>query len=349
MKHISVALLLFILLSALSPAHAINACTGGPKQPGELNIVTYNIGDDQKVCEKCPPEQRMQALMNIFTAKDTDIIDLQELWIRKSGKIDFIEDAKALFPLLEAGGYSYIFRGHQDDSLTTKGIPNQGSNYGNSIITKFPILKETYKEYFLDKKIGDGQAQRYYISVVVQTPSGKVRIFNIHTRYAESEWGGTEAAKFISEVIRTEPGMPYIILGDFNQQVQYVRSQLSTAYSIPINYNCAEAGSCFSGGVDLILSDPSIIIQNRCQGTSTWENMQISGGHVPVYATFRFAKPTVRGDLDANGVIDIFDYNVFLGVFGQTGTPGFHAADIIKNGVIDIFDYNELLKALAGS
>lgn len=49
-------------------------------------------------------------------------------------------------------------------------------------------------------------------------------------------------------------------------------------------------------------------------------------------------------DLDANSVVDIFDYNILLGKFGATGAAGFHVADIIQNGVVDIFDYNKLIE-----
>nr|MBP7774710.1 hypothetical protein [Candidatus Woesebacteria bacterium] len=56
------------------------------------------------------------------------------------------------------------------------------------------------------------------------------------------------------------------------------------------------------------------------------------------------APSTKPGDLDANSVVDIFDYNLLLGKFGASGTAGFHAADIIQNGVVDIFDYNKLIE-----
>lgn len=48
-------------------------------------------------------------------------------------------------------------------------------------------------------------------------------------------------------------------------------------------------------------------------------------------------------DLDVDGDVDIFDYNMLLGDFGKTGTAGFVRADIVKNGIVDIFDYNILL------
>ncbi len=46
------------------------------------------------------------------------------------------------------------------------------------------------------------------------------------------------------------------------------------------------------------------------------------------------------GDIDNNGKVDIFDYNLLLTDFGKNGAL---AADIDKNGKVDIFDYNLLL------
>lgn len=52
---------------------------------------------------------------------------------------------------------------------------------------------------------------------------------------------------------------------------------------------------------------------------------------------------TKPGDLNGDGKVDIFDYNLLVANFGKTGTPGFSPADIDKNGKVDIFDYNELV------
>lgn len=51
--------------------------------------------------------------------------------------------------------------------------------------------------------------------------------------------------------------------------------------------------------------------------------------------------PLKPGDIDGNGKVDIFDYNLLLTNFGKTGSgmPG----DIDGNGKVDIFDYNILL------
>lgn len=52
---------------------------------------------------------------------------------------------------------------------------------------------------------------------------------------------------------------------------------------------------------------------------------------------------SIQGDLNNDGTVNIFDYNILLGDFGKTGTTGWIVADINKDGVVNIFDYNILL------
>lgn len=47
---------------------------------------------------------------------------------------------------------------------------------------------------------------------------------------------------------------------------------------------------------------------------------------------------TVSGDINADRVVDIFDYNLLVSQFGQQGDA--LSADIDKNGKVDIFDFN---------
>lgn len=52
--------------------------------------------------------------------------------------------------------------------------------------------------------------------------------------------------------------------------------------------------------------------------------------------------PSVKlGDIDGNGKVDIFDYNILLTNFGKVGTG--IQGDINSSGKVDIFDYNILL------
>jgi hypothetical protein len=48
-------------------------------------------------------------------------------------------------------------------------------------------------------------------------------------------------------------------------------------------------------------------------------------------------------DIDQNGTVDIFDYNLLFSDFGETGAPGFVPADITKDGKVDMVDYTVLV------
>lgn len=54
--------------------------------------------------------------------------------------------------------------------------------------------------------------------------------------------------------------------------------------------------------------------------------------------------PTKQGDIDKDGDVDIFDYNVLLTDFGKTGSG--LLGDINRDNKVDIFDYNILLTNL---
>ncbi len=56
-----------------------------------------------------------------------------------------------------------------------------------------------------------------------------------------------------------------------------------------------------------------------------------------------FSTSALLGDLNSDGKVDIFDFNILVQNFGKTGSPGFIAADINKDGKVDIFDYNMLV------
>ena len=51
-------------------------------------------------------------------------------------------------------------------------------------------------------------------------------------------------------------------------------------------------------------------------------------------------RPSISGDLDADGDLDIFDYNVLVSHFGSRKPPGVTFADIDSDNDVDIFDYN---------
>ncbi len=80
------------------------------------------------------------------------------------------------------------------------------------------------------------------------------------------------------------------------------------------------------------------IIDKKRDNTLSGNNQLLdkSGISIPPYIPH-------SGDLNSDGKVDIFDYNILIGDFGKTGSNGFIPSDIDSNGKVDIFDFNILL------
>lgn len=68
-----------------------------------------------------------------------------------------------------------------------------------------------------------------------------------------------------------------------------------------------------------------------------------SGWTVGAVAANVSGEPTqapLLGDINGDGIVDIFDYNILIADFGRSNSP----ADINGNGSVDIFDYNILIE-----
>ncbi|MBP9759167.1 endonuclease/exonuclease/phosphatase family protein [Candidatus Dojkabacteria bacterium] len=328
--------------------YPINSCTKVAKaNPNELNVVTYNIGDDQHICTKCDPKDRVKLIKDLMEANYVDIIGFQEIQLikRKTNSTpEYVLEEYKQF-MSQFSQYNIIYRGHGDKKgVPATGLPNTGTTYGNMIITKFPIRNDTYKEYIMERfpsGIYDDGIQRYLFSVIIDTPSGPLRVYNIHTRSGkESAWGVTEVVKFITQVSSTEKDIPFIVLGDFNQNIPYVQSQIENPQNgLGMTVGCQNPDICYTGHIDFIFPNSKVTMINRCKGVSQFGKEIISGGHVPVYATIKLLNvpsitptflpsniptpgntlsPTItitekaKYDLNADGEIDIQDFMKFV-------------------------------------
>ncbi len=53
---------------------------------------------------------------------------------------------------------------------------------------------------------------------------------------------------------------------------------------------------------------------------------------------------SVVADLNADGKVNLLDFNLLLRDFGKTGSSGFIKADITNDGIVNLFDFNVLLQ-----
>jgi xylan 1,4-beta-xylosidase len=74
-----------------------------------------------------------------------------------------------------------------------------------------------------------------------------------------------------------------------------------------------------------------------------YEVRYINAGSVLATTNVSVGSTAKIGDLNGDGKVDFYDYNIFVPDYGKTGAPGFVVSDIDKNGKVDIFDYNILV------
>ena len=68
----------------------------------------------------------------------------------------------------------------------------------------------------------------------------------------------------------------------------------------------------------------------RCLNSIKWVSLEISDGSLP-------------GDINNDGVVDVYDLNLLLAAWGQTGPPGWIPADINGDGIVNIEDLSIML------
>jgi hypothetical protein len=84
----------------------------------------------------------------------------------------------------------------------------------------------------------------------------------------------------------------------------------------------------------------SVVIKELSDSTGKTvylDNVKFTGNSTPTPSPS--TSPCQGADLDHNGTVNIFDYNIMVGNFGKSGV-GVSGGDIDNNGTVNIFDYN---------
>ena len=116
---------------------------------------------------------------------------------------------------------------------------------GNSsvIISRYPLTRQ-------QKPYGTGRSER----AIVDTPAGKIDLWNVHPPTAVRQWGWEEQNQFFSLIaneIKDETG-PMIVLGDFNSTDQAENYQLIANQLTSVHH-------AVGSGFGFTYPDPSII------------------------------------------------------------------------------------------
>ena len=157
-------------------------------------VMTYNIHH----AEGMDGEINLERIADLILNRKADLVALQEVddSVERSFKIN-IPDS-----LARLTGMHYYF---------SKNIEYQGGEYGNAILSRYPIKEKNNHHY---KMIREGE-QRGLLQIVVDINGNKIGFMNTHIDFRGDD---TERLMNVEEIkdIAAPLEFPVIICGDFN-------------------------------------------------------------------------------------------------------------------------------------
>lgn len=159
----------------------------------DIKVATFNIGYNS--AEESASD-RMLYLHDQLLGEGVEVAAIQEL--RHKGDL-----SEAHFLEEQFKGW-YIYRVEH----------NPVQQEESAIVSRYPFAAGS--EVNVTIKSRRGYRDRVVPSVVVRTPIGNIRVWSVHTRYNEPDWGTEQALRAAQALHRLEPNVPTIVMGDFN-------------------------------------------------------------------------------------------------------------------------------------
>lgn len=173
----------------------LNCSSSSSEKPFQIRCVTYNIyhGEDMN------GESNLAAIAGIIDSVSADLVALQEVDknVNRSHNIDI------------AAGLGRLTGMH---SFFGKAMDYDGGEYGEAILSRFPILDSA--NYALPHS--PGHEPRAAIAVVVGLPNGeRIRFMGTHLDHLNNSPDRAKQAVRINEIVEHD-SLPVILAGDLN-------------------------------------------------------------------------------------------------------------------------------------
>ncbi len=176
-----------------SPALAVD--TPPAKAPFRFRAMTYNIhhgeGTDGKV--------DLQRIADLIRQEQADLVALQEVdkGVRRTQQRDFPSELAALT------GMTCVF---------SNNFPYQGGEYGNAVLSRFPVLSWTNTYYRMLRT----NEQRGVLQVTARVADQPLVFMATHVDYRPDDVERRQNAEQLAEILDRYPGLTVIVGGDFN-------------------------------------------------------------------------------------------------------------------------------------
>ena len=252
-------------------ATCLFGCQAAPKPdaPRTFRVMTYNIhhgaGLDGKV--------DLQRIADLIKREQADIVALQEVdkGVERTARRDCPAELAALT------GMSCVF---------SNNFHYQGGEYGNAVLTRFPIKRWTNLHY---KMLRPGE-QRGLLQLVLDVHGRDLVFLNTHIDYRADDTERLMNADELLKVIQAYRGQPMILCGDFND-TPGSRTHEKIAQAFTDTWTVAGSGKGLTipaekprKRIDYIwLAKDSVVEPIRA-----WVPQSEASDHLPVVAEFRF-------------------------------------------------------------
>ena len=185
-------------LTLLAGATVAGCATGGSRKPGPtLRALTYNIHHGEGL------DGQLDLIRIAQSIKDSnaDLVALQEVdrGADRTGRRDLLNE------IAFHTGLTPLFG---------KNIPLQGGEYGNAILSRYPIRKSSNLLY---QSVGGGE-QRGLLQAEVDVDGHPVVFCSTHLDHRADDATRRACIPEILKAAASHPGLPFILAGDFNDQ-----------------------------------------------------------------------------------------------------------------------------------
>jgi endonuclease/exonuclease/phosphatase family metal-dependent hydrolase len=160
-----------------------------------IRVMTYNIHHGEGTDGKLDLER----IADLIRRQKADVVALQEVdrGVERTGRRDLIAELATLTKM------RYVFR---------KNIPYQGGEYGNAILSRFPVLEEANHHY---KMLRPGE-QRGLLRALLNVSGRKLLLLNTHIDYRPEDFERLSNVEEIAGILPGYGNVPVILCGDFN-------------------------------------------------------------------------------------------------------------------------------------
>lgn len=166
----------------------------GPAAPS-VRIMTFNIHHGEGMDGRLDLER----IANVITGAKADIVGLQEV----DRGVERTQSRDILKELADLTGMRYAFG---------KNIDLQGGDYGNALLTRFPIVSEGNR---LLEPIGGGE-QRGVLQTVLDVDGTRVLVLTTHFDHRRDSAQRPRSAEQMRDMVAQWGEGPAVLFGDFN-------------------------------------------------------------------------------------------------------------------------------------